>query len=35
VAHNNLMGDLTTTMRYMHLSPHALDQAIRLLEQST
>lgn len=27
--------DLTTTMRYMHLSPHALDQAIRLFEQTS
>lgn len=26
--------DLTTTQRYMHLSPAALDQAIRLLEPS-
>ena len=25
--------DLTTTQRYMHLSPAALEQAIRLLEQ--
>jgi len=26
--------DLTTTQRYMHLSPAALDGAIRLLEDS-
>jgi hypothetical protein len=26
--------DLTTTQRYMHLSPAAIDGAIRLLEQS-
>jgi integrase len=26
-------GDLTMTQRYMHLSPAALDSAIRLLEQ--
>jgi site-specific recombinase XerD len=26
-------ADLTTTMRYMHLSPASLNQAIRLLEQ--
>jgi site-specific recombinase XerD len=26
-------ADLSTTMRYMHLSPSALDDAIRLLEQ--
>ena len=25
--------DLTTTQRYMHLSPAALDSAIRLLDQ--
>jgi integrase len=24
--------DLSTTQRYMHLSPHVADQAIRLLE---
>ena len=27
--------DLTTTMRYMHLSPKAIDDAIRLLEEPT
>lgn len=27
--------DLTTTQRYMHLSPAALDAAIRLLDQSS
>jgi site-specific recombinase XerD len=26
-------ADLSTTMRYMHLSPASLNQAIRLLEQ--
>jgi hypothetical protein len=26
-------ADLSTTMRYMHLSPAAVDSAIRLLEQ--
>ena len=26
-------ADLTTTIRYMHLSPASLNQAIRLLEQ--
>jgi integrase len=26
-------ADLTTTMRYMHLSPASLNQAIRMLEQ--
>jgi site-specific recombinase XerC len=28
-------ADLTMTQRYMHLSPAALDSAIRLLEQPT
>src|SRR5437868_15472457 len=27
-------ADLSTTMRYMHLSPASLNQAIRLLEQA-
>ena len=36
VASQELAGhqDLTTTQRYMHLSPVALDNAIRLLESS-
>jgi len=28
-------GELAMTQRYMHLSPNALDSAIRLLESST